>query len=186
MLALIAPTACGKDTIKKELLELGFEGVVTTTTRPMRLGEINGVSYHFVDDDEFLDMQLNNELAEHTYYDTVQGRWYYGCQKKDLENHDHKVIILNPDGILSLMKTMNLNDWVVFYIDCPETIMRERLNKRGDKTAEIERRIEADKKDFVNINRLCDFKITNDGKETPRDLARKIMRLYERSISANV
>ena len=125
MIALIAPTACGKDTIKKELIKLGYESVVTTTTRPMRQGEINGISYHFVEDDEFLDMQLNGELAESTFYNTAFGKWYYGCQKKDLENHENKVIIINPDGILSLMRTVDMSDWVVFFIDCPEEIMRK-------------------------------------------------------------
>ena len=181
MIALIGKTASGKSRIKDELIKLGYESVVTTTTRPMRPGEINGISYHFIEDDEFLDMQLNGELAESTFYNTAFGKWYYGCQKKDLENHEHKVIILNPDGILSLMRTIDMSDWVVFFIDCPEEIIKERLNKRGDNPEEAERRLEADHKDFINIERLCDYKIVNDGKESPEQIAKKIKMFYERS-----
>ena len=181
MIALIGKTATGKDSIKKELLKLGYESVVTTTTRPMRHGEINGISYHFVEDDEFLDMQLNGELAESTFYNTAFGKWYYGCQKRDLENHEKKVIILNPDGILNLLRTIDMSNWTIFFINCPEEIIKERLNKRGDNQEEANRRLEADRRDFINIKRLCDYTIINDGKETPEQIAKKIKIFYERS-----
>lgn len=181
MIALIGKTASGKDTIKKELLKLGYESVVTTTTRPMRQGEVKDVSYHFIDKSQFRRLNIQGFFAETTSYDTVHGTWYYGTQKKDLENNENKVIILNPDGILSLMRTVDMSDWVVFFIDCPEETMRKRLNKRGDNPEEAERRLEADCKDFINIERLCDYKIVNDEKESPEQIAKKIKMLYERS-----
>ena len=181
MIALIGSTCSGKDTIKKELLKLGYENVVTTTTRPMRDGEIQDISYHFIDDDTFLEMEVTGQLAESTYYETVYGRWYYGSQLKDLENHENKVIILNPDGVLNLMKKIDMKDWVIFYINCPEDVVRERLKLRGDNLEEAERRIAADKKDFMNIERVCDFKINNDGKEDIHHIAQKINYLYGRN-----
>ena len=180
MIALIAPTACGKDTIKKELVKLGYESVVTTTTRPMRDGEVQDVSYHFIDKSQFRRFKEQGFFAETTSYNTVHGTWYYGTQLKDLENNENKVIILNPDGILSLMRTIDMSDWVVFFIDCPEEIIKERLNKRGDNPEEAERRLEADRKDFINIERLCDYRITNDGRNKPEEIAYKIKALYER------
>ena len=181
MIALIAPTACGKDTIKKELVKLGYESVVTTTTRPMRDGEVQDVSYHFIDKSQFRRFKEQGFFAETTSYNTVHGTWYYGTQLKDLENNENKVIILNPDGILSLMRTIDMSDWVVFFIDCPEEIIKERLNKRGDNPEEAERRLEADRKDFVNILRLCDHRITNDGRRKIDEIAHKIHALYKRN-----
>ena len=181
MIALIGKTASGKDSIKKELLKLGYESVVTTTTRPMRPGEVQDVSYHFIDKSQFRRLNIQGFFAETTSYDTVHGTWYYGTQKKDLKDNDNKVIILNPDGILSLMRTIDMSDWVVFFIDCPEEIIKERLNKRGDNPEEAERRLEADRKDFINIERLCDHRITNDGRNKPEEIAYKIKALYERS-----
>ena len=181
MIALIGKTATGKSRIKDELLKLGYESVVTTTTRPMRPGEIQDVSYHFIDKSQFRRFKEQRLFAETTSYETVHGTWYYGTQKKDLENHENKVIILNPDGILSLMRTVDMSDWVIFFIDCPEDIMKKRLNKRGDNPEEAERRLESDRKDFMNINRLCDYRIVNDGLRKPEDIAWKIKALYERS-----
>ena len=181
MVALIAPTACGKDTIKKELVKLGYESVVTTTTRPMRPGEIDGISYHFIDKSQFRRFKIQDFFAETTSYDRVDGTVYYGTQFKDLKDHENKVIIINPDGILNLLRTTDMNDWVIFFINCPEEIIKERLNKRGDDPEEAERRLEADRKDFINIKRLCDYTILNDGKETPEQIAKKIKYLYERS-----
>ena len=181
MIALIAPTACGKDTIKKELVKLGYESVVTTTTRPMRDCEVQDVSYHFIDKSQFRRFKEQGFFAETTSYNTVHGTWYYGTQFKDLKDHENKVIILNPDGILNLLRTTDMNDWVIFFINCPEEIIKERLNKRGDNPEEAERRLEADHKDFINIERLCDYKIVNDGKESPEQIAKKIKMFYERS-----
>lgn len=182
MIALIGKTASGKDSIKKELIKLGMDSVVTTTTRPMRKGEVNGVSYHFVSDDEFFKMKDDGLLAESTYYDTVHGRWYYGSQLKDLENHENKVIILNPSGIKEITNKVNMSKWVVFYIYCPEETTRERLKHRGDNPKEVERRLEADNRDFMNIERFVDVNILNDGSKSPEQIAATIKYLYERHI----
>ena len=95
MICLVGKTSSGKTTIAHELVNLGMESVVTTTTRPMRDGEKDGVTYNYISEKEFLKKKDNNEFAEFTYYITVHGRWYYGTQHKDLENHKNKVIILH-------------------------------------------------------------------------------------------
>lgn len=157
-----------------------MESVVTTTTRPMRDGEIQDVSYHFIDNSVFKRFELKGFFAETTYYNTVHGTWYYGTQLKDLENGENKVVILNPDGIRTLSEKMDLSDWLVVYIYCPNDVIEKRLIDRGDDKFEAERRLEADKNDFVNINRFVDIMVCNDGKETPEKLAKKIKTYYER------
>ena len=183
MLVLLGKTASGKDSLKKELIKLGYQSVVTTTTRPMRDGEINGVSYHFVDDDTFLEMEVTGKLAESTYYETAFGRWYYGSQLKDLKelSNEKKVVILNPDGIYSLMTKIDMSDWMICYIDCSEETIKKRLEQRGDDSEEAERRLEADRKDFVNIKRVCDHVFTNENNTDIESLARIIDFMYGRN-----
>ena len=53
MIVLVGKTCSGKDSIKKELINLGMKNIVTYTTRPLRNGEVNGVDYHFIDIDTF-------------------------------------------------------------------------------------------------------------------------------------
>ena len=51
---LIGMSASGKDAILRELVaNHGFREIVTTTTRPMRKGEVNGKDYNFISRKEF-------------------------------------------------------------------------------------------------------------------------------------
>ena len=182
ILCLIGKTATGKDSIKKELIKLGMDNVVTTTTRPMREGEIQDISYHFVDKSQFEKLKEQGLFAETTSYDTVYGIWYYGTQLKDLENNENKVIILNPNGIKSMAEKVNMSKWLIVHITCPENIMKVRLYKRGDNSDEVVRRVKADRKDFMNIDRFVDIEIVNDGSKTPEQIAHIIKSLYDRHL----
>ena len=55
MLLLVGKMASGKDTLKKELINMGMESIVTYTTRPPRPDEINGISYHFITQTSHID-----------------------------------------------------------------------------------------------------------------------------------
>lgn len=180
MLVLMGEMAVGKDAIKKELIQLGMENVITTTTRPMRNGEKQDISYHFVSEDYFLEMNKQGLLAESTVYDTVYGKWYYGSQHKDLENHRNKVIILNPDGVKTLKNKIIMEKWTVIRIACPIEIIKERLKFRGDNPKEIKRRLEADALKFQSIENFIDCSVINDGSKTPKELAKEIKTLYEK------
>ncbi|EMF8697634.1 guanylate kinase, partial [Acinetobacter baumannii] len=55
MFVLLSGTTCsGKTTIADALTEkYGFNRIVTTTSRPKREGEVDGLHYHFVTQTEF-------------------------------------------------------------------------------------------------------------------------------------
>ena len=56
MIILVGASASGKSVVVKKMNELfGVEKIVTYTTRPMRVGEINHIDYHFVTQAEFLE-----------------------------------------------------------------------------------------------------------------------------------
>ena len=55
MIVLLGKTASGKDTILNELVKkYNYRKMITYTTRPMRKGEIQDKTYHFISDEEFL------------------------------------------------------------------------------------------------------------------------------------
>ena len=64
------PSGVGKSTVLKELFkdreDLYFS--VSATTREPRPGEVDGVHYHFISDDAFLQMVERDELLEHAGY----------------------------------------------------------------------------------------------------------------------
>ncbi len=185
ILCLIGKSATGKDSVKKELINLGMDSVVTTTTRPMRDGEIQDVTYHFVDKSQFCRFKEQGFFAETDSYNTVHGTWYYGTQYKDLKDHENKVIILNPTGIKSISEQMDMKDWLIVHITCPDEILKDRLKKRGDNLKEAERRFEDDKIKFMNIDRFVDVEVVNNGSKTPEQLAHIIKSLYDRHLKEN-
>lgn len=181
MLLLVGMTCSGKDTIKKELLKKGMDGVVTYTTRPPRPKEIDGMSYHFISKDEFFYKNGQGFFAETTSYKVANGDiWYYGTEKKDLS--DNKVIIVNPDGLRNLNKINSLNP-ISFYIMADDLTLWRRLSFRGDDYNEAKRRVDDDKLRFEKIYDDVNFCFRNDiDKITPSILADLILTTYKKVI----
>ena len=66
LFVLSGPSGVGKDAVISRLKEKRkpWHFTVTVTTRPMRPGEVDGVSYYFVSQREFEDMKQRGELLE--------------------------------------------------------------------------------------------------------------------------
>ncbi len=83
LIILTGPTAAGKDTIMKALLQkrANLIRMVTTNSRPVREGEVEGTDYHFVDREEFEKL-----ISEDAFVEWVEYLGHYkGGQKKHLE-----------------------------------------------------------------------------------------------------
>lgn len=177
MLILCGMTAAGKDSTLKELVKSGMNPIISYTTRDKRPSETEGIEYYFITSEEFDKKELDGFFAETTEYNTVDGIKKYGIAIKDLT--DDKVVILNPDGIRQIKKIEGINP-IIFLIECDEKIIRKRLKKRGDKKEEVDRRLEADREDFKDIEKYINFSIHNNDELSPAELADMIYRVYER------
>lgn len=175
MIILCGKTCSGKNFLRDLLLEQGVQPVVTYTTRPMREGEENGKTYHFLSKDEFERRKEKGFFFESTSYTSASGEvFYYGSNftKED----DKKIIILNPDGVKALRNAKSLEVTpVVFFIDAPLNTLWERLIERGDNLDNARERLKIDKKDFENIEKCVDFTLMNDGKTPANDIVRDIL-----------
>lgn len=184
MIIILGKTACGKSTIEKELVNSHqYKRVISYTTRSPRPNEADGVDYHFISEVDFMDKLNNGFFAENTKYDTVDGVWRYGAAIEDVD--DTKVCVLNPDGLKQLKANEDLNIMSI-YIDVDEESIREKLNIRGDKKAEYERRLESDKVDFYGIEDNVDFIINNYRyMKSPRELVREILNILNEDGDCN-
>ena len=107
---IAGPTNAGKDTIMKQLLldkSLNLTKIITSTSRPIRNGETNGIDYYFYTKAEFEDMIAKNDFFE---WALVHNE-YKGIQKKSIyENRfNERDLILQVDiqGFLKLKQSLN-------------------------------------------------------------------------------
>lgn len=162
MLVIIGKTCSGKDSILNNLVkEYGYIKLITYTTRPIRDGETQDKTYHFVSEEDFLDKVNSGFFLEYKKYETVNGVWYYGSAKEDYEKaNDKTIVILTPSGLSALRLWANRNkidlDIISLYIYANNKTICNRLKKRGDKKEETERRIKADNADFDGVQNFVD------------------------------
>lgn len=148
LVVIAGPSASGKDTVAKLLIKLGYNKVISTTTRSARAGEINHEDYHFISRSAFLEMSENNDFIESINFSEN----YYGLAKKDLENlSNFNVLILTPAGITALeeyLKSAKLDHILLtkVFIDVELDDQVNRLVARNPKVTAILERLESDQK----------------------------------------
>ena len=104
---LTAPSGTGKTTVASLVLErdpqLSFS--VSHTTRPIRSGEVDGVNYHFVDDERFDAMIADEAFAEWAHVHKRR----YGTSLREVERirgaGQDVLLDIDPQGGLQLMET---------------------------------------------------------------------------------
>ena len=104
ILCLIGKSASGKTFVRDKLVkEHGYKSLVTFTSRPLRKGEKQDITYHFISQEDFEQKIEDGFFAEWKKYDTEQGVWYYGTALTDCyDADDDTVVILTPDGVRDL------------------------------------------------------------------------------------
>lgn len=172
MIILFGPSASGKTEIAKYLSQkYNIKKVVTNTTRPMRIGEINHVDYNFISIEEFLKLKQDNCFVETTIYNNN----YYGCLKSEI--NDYKIVVLDPQGVKSFLK-LNNPKISIFYLICDENTRIQRMRSRLDKEEDIKRRLLNDRVAFDNTNiPPYDFAIKTDNRDI-EEIADEIYQKY--------
>lgn len=142
MLILLGPSASGKTESAKIMINrYPISRVVTCTTRPQRVNEIDGFDYHFVSESKFMNLLKHNYFAETAVYNG----YCYGTPLEELR--DDKLIILEPQGLKSF-QDINLCKIVAIFLQTKEDTRIERMGKRGDAPEDIQKRILADRIEF--------------------------------------
>lgn len=173
MLILVGPSASGKTEAVKILInEYNLHKLVTYTTRPMRVGEVNGRDYHFISKEEFEQRIKNDFFLEYVSYND----FYYGTAYEDLASN--KVVILEPSGVATYKeKAPELVK--VCYLRTPIEIRLKRMIARGDSEEQIKKRIQND--DFIfnrKMEEMADWVINSD-EYTIEDMTDVIYQLYK-------
>jgi guanylate kinase len=171
-----APSGAGKTTIISRLRSIFPNMVysVSCATRAPRAGEIDGVDYHFMDKERFMNMVSQGRLLE---WKEVHGAWYGTPADPVFSALDEgRIVIFDVDvqGAAEVFRA--IPDAVGVFIAPPS--MRElenRLRSRGsDDESTIIRRMAAAKDE---MNHACEFRylIVNDDLEKAVDEIHRIV-----------
>ena len=163
LIILAGPSGSGKDTVMKELFKLlpDLKFSISSITRDMREGEVNGEKYNFITREEFESMIENKQLLEYNVY---CGN-YYGTPKAPVEKAiaEGKEILIEIDVNGAEEVRKNCSDYFSVFIMPPSfEVLRERLIGRGtDKMEVIEKRLEEAKAEMARANEF-DYIVVND------------------------
>ena len=160
ILILNGKSSSGKDSILRKLVsDYDYLPIISVTSRPMRIGEKDGVDYLFETKENFLKLIKNDRLIEYRTYNTllngVSDCWYYGLMKHVLDDNKKYVVILDIQGTKDFISYYGKDKCEVIYVDCPSEIRKERAMKRGSfDLTEWERRSKCDEVDFSEDKRM--------------------------------
>ena len=193
LLIIGGKSGSGKDSVVKEFEKNGWKKIIKYTNRPKRKGEIDGVDYHFV---SIGFMETIPFIFKQSVVAANGDTWYYGFPMEHITLNEDKnskyIVIMTPfeyNRFLDITKGLRTigKDFISVQIDVPDDIRRERLIKRGDDIEEINRRIEADNKDFEiwelkykeNENFPLFYVRDGIGDRTPEDIYNVIVNMME-------
>ena len=157
--ALLGYMGVGKDTILKQVLKDmdDVKPIISTTTRPMRKGETEGVEYYFIDDTEFF--RRGTDFVEQRIYHTKvkengvekNATWRYGIERMELEKDDYLIVIVDSVGYKELKNYVGNGKIVPIFISAPQEELKARALARGDLEAEVDRRLKDDYERFMDF-----------------------------------
>ena len=172
LFVMSGPSGTGKGTICKELLRT--ENIflsVSATTREIRLGETDGVTYNYMTVDEFEKLIDAGEILEYAKYNGN----YYGTPKsnveKMLDNGTNVLLEIEPQGALNVKK--QFPEAVLMFVTPPSMAeLKKRLEERGRETEEqIAERIDAAKWELEQADKYNYIFVNDDLDECVKEVA---------------
>ena len=178
VLVLSGPSGAGKSSLVREIIEDIGECYfsISTTTRPMREGEKDGVDYHFVDKEEF---EREVEADQFLEYAVVHGN-YYGTSLRPVKKAltEGKLVIFDIDVQGNSAIKSRLGDITTSVFITPSTLseLKKRLQNRStDEVSVIERRIAMARKEIQRASEY-EYLLINDNLQTAAEKLRIIAR----------
>jgi len=186
LFVISAPSGAGKTSLIKALVETTKHLAVSVsyTTRVPRPGEKNGVNYHFVNQDDFMEMLTRNLFLEHAQvYDN-----YYGTSQQWLAqqlNHGEDVILEIDWRGAQQVRRLKPDCVGIFILPPSRAVLAQRLQKRGqDREEVIAKRMRSAIEDISHYVEYDYLVVNNDFSQALQELqtivyAQRLMQLRQ-------
>lgn len=158
-----APSGTGKTTVCQNLIEqddkLRFS--VSHTTRKPRLGEMDRVNYHFVDEVEF-----NRLVAEEAFLESARyaGNLYgtsFAAIRGTLEAGRDIMLEIEVQGA-QLIRNRKFEAVFIFLLPPSMEILEQRLRDRGTDTEELIKQRLSEGNAEIKMAKIFDYAVIND------------------------
>lgn len=166
IICFIGKSASGKDTLAKHTAEkYGFKYAVSTTSRPIRHGEREGVDYYYLSDEDFLKQDFVEHREYKTIYQNEPATWHYGLTASEIDCSNNSVVaVVDPEGLKQIVKHLGSGENIIsIYVDLPYPIRLHRAMLRDKlfEREEFDRREKVDFEKFGNAISEVDYIIFN-------------------------
>lgn len=136
IIVIVGASGSGKTTLAALLKEEGLPQLVTSTTRPMRPGEVDGEDYHFLD----VDYVDEIEFLESTVYNgNTYGLTMHEVKQALLKGKTFTVV-MDRNGARA-MKQFYPHHTRIVHLKVSRTEMEQRMKDRGDEEDGIQARL---------------------------------------------
>jgi guanylate kinase len=178
LVVVSAPSGAGKTTLC-EMLIRDFPNIrlsISTTTRPRRPTEKDGIHYQFVSPEGF---QQKIDAGEFAEWAEVHGH-SYGTSKRTIENAlaagKNVLFDIDVQGAMNLQKQYGERVLLIFILPPSIAELEQRLrNRKGDSPASIEKRLK-NAYNELEWGKKFDYQITNDHLDRAYQELKEILR----------
>ncbi len=184
LFCLVGAAGSGKSTIEERLLKEfspSLRKSLSTTTRPPRQGEVQGVHYHFIARPDF---ERGVQAGAFFEWEEIHGN-LYGTLRSNLTqaiaDGVDLLLVIDIRGALNVRKQFPQHTLVTFVAPPTFAVLEERLRGRGGNADEISRRLATARAEYAALRgaattgREVDYLVVNDTLDRAADEVRAVL-----------
>lgn len=166
VVVISGPSGAGKTTLVERVIRespVTLIKSISATTRPARVGEVDGDAYYFLSPQEFAERKSRGEFLE-TAEVFGAGHWY-GTLRSEVDRAKSaggwSLLEIDVEGALHVMELYS--DAVTIFLQPPslETLEQRLRARKTDSEAVIQRRLEKSREELRFVDRYR-YQVVND------------------------